>query len=241
VPAFDPFHVGSALTTDQNCAPVTITNGGNGLDAAKYPAPFVANVDAAPGCHTIEGTEVVFPNPGVNVHYGGKYAGKVPAGGAGITGTCNIVTSPQVPVSKDTPTSTSTSPAAGETLFTPSSSDVAAVPSAVKSSASSVAAAASSAIPAASSASASAPAVVSSIGYQHAADPASSIVAPSSAASVAAVAVPSVSAATAPKCRRKSSVNKRHERLVRRGGHGSHERLVRRRVHREMPAGRDSV
>lgn len=69
----------------QNCAVVTITNGGAGLDPSVYPTPFVANADVN-GCSTIEGTDIVFPEPGPNVKYGGKYAGGNATPGTGITG-----------------------------------------------------------------------------------------------------------------------------------------------------------
>ena len=70
----------------QNCAVVTITDGGNGLSAESYPAPFVANAGVNE-CVTIEGTAVVFPNPGINVRYGGTYANTKPTTPAGFTGT----------------------------------------------------------------------------------------------------------------------------------------------------------
>jgi len=247
---------------DQNCAPVTITNGGKGLDATKYPAPFVANVDAAPGCHTIEGTEVVFPNPGVNVRYGGKYAGTVPAGGTGITGTCNIVTAPPVaspaPV-KEQPTSTSSS-ATSETLSTPSASKVEPVASSLSSAAAVTPAssAASSVMPqssigqtlptlSSSEVEPVASSVSSATAISSASSAASSVVPQSSIghqynadptiSSDAATATPSASiAASAPKCKRRIVTSKRHERFARRGGHGSQARLVRRRIHRETPA-----
>jgi len=67
----------------QNCAVVTITNGGSGLTG---PTPFVANVGVNE-CHTIEGIDVVFPNPGSSVAYGGSYASSKPTAVAGFTGT----------------------------------------------------------------------------------------------------------------------------------------------------------
>jgi hypothetical protein len=66
----------------QNCAVITVTNGGSGLTG---PAPFVANVGVN-DCHTIENVDVVFPNPGPNVVYGGKYASSKPTAPAGFTG-----------------------------------------------------------------------------------------------------------------------------------------------------------
>ncbi|ADV23556.1 hypothetical protein I315_02683 [Cryptococcus gattii Ru294] len=68
-----------------NCAPVTITNGGSGLNENDYPTPFVANAGVN-DCVTIENTAVVFPNPGKNVKYGGSYASTKPTEPAGFTG-----------------------------------------------------------------------------------------------------------------------------------------------------------
>ena len=69
----------------QNCAVVTITNGGAGLDSSTYPTPFVANAGVN-DCKTIENTAVVFPNPGPNVRYGGAYKDTKPTTPAGFTG-----------------------------------------------------------------------------------------------------------------------------------------------------------
>ncbi|KAK6910824.1 hypothetical protein I203_104857 [Kwoniella mangroviensis CBS 8507] len=68
-----------------NCASVTITNGGSGLNSNDYPTPFVANANVNQ-CKTIEGIDVVFPNPGKNVNYGGSYASTKPTTPAGFTG-----------------------------------------------------------------------------------------------------------------------------------------------------------
>ncbi|WVN86211.1 uncharacterized protein L203_101372 [Cryptococcus depauperatus CBS 7841] len=68
-----------------NCAPVTITNGGSGLNKPDYPTPFVANAEVN-DCKTIEGVSVVFPDPGKNVRYGGEYASTKPTKPAGFTG-----------------------------------------------------------------------------------------------------------------------------------------------------------
>lgn len=65
-----------------NCAAVTITGGGSGLTG---PTPFVANV-AANTCVTIENIDVVFPNPGDSIEYGGSYASSKPTTAAGYTG-----------------------------------------------------------------------------------------------------------------------------------------------------------
>lgn len=91
---------------------ITVTNGGSGLSAPDYPAPFVANVAAAPGCTTIEGVDVVFPNPGKNVKYGGSYAQSKPTAVAGISGDCANAVGPQ-PAQPSAPAqSPSPSPAA---------------------------------------------------------------------------------------------------------------------------------
>ena len=59
----------------QNCASVTITHGGGGLDdLTQYPPPFVANAGVNQ-CSTEAGMDIVFPHPGANVRYGGVYAG----------------------------------------------------------------------------------------------------------------------------------------------------------------------
>ncbi|OCF32734.1 hypothetical protein I316_05655 [Kwoniella heveanensis BCC8398] len=68
-----------------NCAVVTITNGGSGLNEDDFPTPFVANANVN-DCATIEGVDVVFPNPGKNVKYGGDYASSKPTTPAGYTG-----------------------------------------------------------------------------------------------------------------------------------------------------------
>ncbi|WVW85447.1 hypothetical protein I302_107485 [Kwoniella bestiolae CBS 10118] len=68
-----------------NCASVTITNGGSGLNSNDFPTPFVANANVNE-CATIENVDVVFPNPGKNVHYGGSYASSKPTTPAGFTG-----------------------------------------------------------------------------------------------------------------------------------------------------------
>lgn len=67
-----------------NCAVVTVTGGGSGLTG---PAPFVANAGTN-DCSTIEGVDVVFPDPGPSIAYGGSYASSRPTAPAGITGSC---------------------------------------------------------------------------------------------------------------------------------------------------------
>lgn len=66
----------------QNCAVVTVQNGGSGLTG---PEPFVANAGVNE-CKTIEGIDVVFPDPGDSVHYGGSYANSKPTTPTGYTG-----------------------------------------------------------------------------------------------------------------------------------------------------------
>ena len=65
-----------------NCAAVTVTNGGSGLSG---PTPFVANANVNE-CKTIEGVDVVFPNPGAVIHYGGSYTSSRPTTPAGFSG-----------------------------------------------------------------------------------------------------------------------------------------------------------
>lgn len=65
-----------------NCAAVTVTNGGSGLTG---PTPFVANANVNE-CKTIENIDVVFPDPGSVVHYGGSYASTRPTTPAGYVG-----------------------------------------------------------------------------------------------------------------------------------------------------------
>lgn len=69
----------------ENCAIVTITNGGSGLNPIDHPAPFVANANTNQ-CTTIENLDPVFPNPGKRVKYSGDYKGTVPPAGKGIIG-----------------------------------------------------------------------------------------------------------------------------------------------------------
>ncbi|KAL7422423.1 hypothetical protein Q5752_003071 [Cryptotrichosporon argae] len=66
----------------QNCAVITVENGGSGLTG---PTPFVANADVN-SCTTIENIDVVFPDPGDTVIYGGSYASSKPTTAAGYTG-----------------------------------------------------------------------------------------------------------------------------------------------------------
>jgi hypothetical protein len=72
----------------QNCALVDVQGSGTSQFVSSLPDMFVANVNK--GCGTIEGTEVVFPDPGKSVQFGGTYANGQVGGllGAGISGTC---------------------------------------------------------------------------------------------------------------------------------------------------------
>ncbi|RSH82256.1 hypothetical protein EHS25_005966 [Saitozyma podzolica] len=89
-----------------NCAVVDIANGGSGLDSTDYPAPFVANAGVN-DCVTIEGIDVVYPNLGKNVQYGGSYASTKPATPAGFTGS-NCVPPGQTSSSNSTSSNSST-------------------------------------------------------------------------------------------------------------------------------------
>jgi hypothetical protein len=60
-----------------NCAVVTITGGAS--SALDGPGMFVANVGN--GCGTTEGTDVVFPDPGSDIVYGGDAAKRAPPTG----------------------------------------------------------------------------------------------------------------------------------------------------------------
>ncbi|ORY35689.1 hypothetical protein BCR39DRAFT_460379, partial [Naematelia encephala] len=70
----------------QDCAVIDVIDGGAGLNSVDYPEPFVANANVN-NCTTIENINVVFPNPGKNVRYGGVYKDTKPTTPAGFTGT----------------------------------------------------------------------------------------------------------------------------------------------------------
>ena len=72
----------------QNCAVITISEGGEGLPMGDdYPPPFVANAKVNE-CSTVEGQDPVFPRPGKNVRWSGGYKdGYRPSVGHGTTGT----------------------------------------------------------------------------------------------------------------------------------------------------------
>ena len=60
----------------QNCAAVNVESSSTG--SMTVPRIFEANIFGAGTCNTVEGDEVVFPNPGDSVEYGGKWAGQKP-------------------------------------------------------------------------------------------------------------------------------------------------------------------
>lgn len=95
----------------QNCAVITIKNGGPGLtDKKKYPSPFVANIGLNQ-CQTKNSTDVVFPEPGNQVIFGGKFKGTTPAPG-GFTGTnCELSGGHTVATASASPAAPSTSAA----------------------------------------------------------------------------------------------------------------------------------
>lgn len=66
----------------QNCAAVTITDGGSGLSG---PPPFVANINVNQ-CETKPNMNVVFPDPGPVVEYGGALRKSRPTTPAGFDG-----------------------------------------------------------------------------------------------------------------------------------------------------------
>lgn len=99
----------------QNCAAITIT-GGSGSEStpfAQRPAPFLANIPGT-SCATIEGGDVVFPNPGPDVENTSSNPNQ-PAGdcGASVTATVptgnNLVVEPSsTPAAAETPTDATT-------------------------------------------------------------------------------------------------------------------------------------
>lgn len=192
----------------QNCAVITITGGGAGLtDQTKYPPPFIANAGINQ-CATVEGIDIVFPKPGAQVVYGGTYKGTTPTSGAGITGTnCEGA------VSSGTSSNTTTTGSA--TAPDTSGSASASVPAG----------------PADTSASSSAPgaATVSSSPASGSGSslPAVAAVSDSATTSTGASPATATSPAQTKACKRKRSrslsadvhgnVERRHERLVRKG------------------------
>lgn len=167
----------------QNCAIINVVDGGSGLSPSVYPTPFVANAGVN-DCSTVANVDVVFPEPGPNVHYGGAYAGgNVPAAGHGVTGT-NCYGPGEHGGGTSAGSGSGSTPAASSAVASApaASSAVASAPaSSVAVSAPSASASATAAeYPTSASASASASAYsesTSSIGYNHAASPSSTLAA----------------------------------------------------------------
>jgi len=168
----------------QNCAIINVIDGGAGLSPSVYPTPFVANAGVN-DCTTIANTDAVFPEPGPNVHYGGAYAGgNVPAAGHGITG-ANCYGPGESGGNTPAGSGSGSGSASSAVVSAPAASSViASVPAASSAPvATSVAASAPSAAPTdagySSYASASAYSKsTSSIGYNHAASPSSTLASP---------------------------------------------------------------
>lgn len=59
-----------------NCAAMNIES--SSTSSIQLPSVFRANTFGG-SCHTVEGDELVFPNPGASVVYGGKWAGQKPS------------------------------------------------------------------------------------------------------------------------------------------------------------------
>jgi len=64
-----------------NCAKVTITNGGSGFTG---PDIFVANLAAVNSVKTVLGSDVIYPDPGSSVEYGGDGKRAAPIGVADV-------------------------------------------------------------------------------------------------------------------------------------------------------------
>ena len=56
-----------------NCAPVVVV--GTAGSSFTGPRIFEANIFGQGKCITVEGVDVVYPNPGTSVHFGGAFAG----------------------------------------------------------------------------------------------------------------------------------------------------------------------
>lgn len=56
-----------------NCAPVVVA--GTAGSSFTGPRIFEANIFGQGKCNTVEGVDVVYPNPGSSVHFGGSFAG----------------------------------------------------------------------------------------------------------------------------------------------------------------------
>lgn len=62
-----------------DCAVVDIQDGGDGFEA---PTIYQANI--GDGCTTPTGSEVIIPNPGLSVQYGGSYSNENPPSESGL-------------------------------------------------------------------------------------------------------------------------------------------------------------
>jgi hypothetical protein len=56
-----------------NCAPVVVV--GTAGSSFTGPRIYEANIFGQGKCITVEGVDVVYPNPGTSVHFGGSFAG----------------------------------------------------------------------------------------------------------------------------------------------------------------------
>jgi len=68
-----------------NCASVTIGGGGaksRAMAKRAFSGPEVFKANIGNGCTTAAGTDVVFPNPGPNIEYGGNAGARAPPGGS---------------------------------------------------------------------------------------------------------------------------------------------------------------
>jgi len=74
-----------------NCAKITVTGGGSGFNG---PPVFVANLASVNPMKTVLGTDVIFPDPGPSVEYGGDGKTAPPVGGSGAA---NPVDAPPPP------------------------------------------------------------------------------------------------------------------------------------------------
>jgi hypothetical protein len=64
-----------------NCAKITVTGGGTGIDG---PALFVANLAAVNSVKTVLGSDVIYPDPGSSVEFGGDGKRAAPIGVAAV-------------------------------------------------------------------------------------------------------------------------------------------------------------
>lgn len=64
-----------------NCAKITVTGGGTGVDG---PDLFVANLAAVNNVKTVLGSDVIYPDPGSSVEFGGDGKTAPPIGVAAV-------------------------------------------------------------------------------------------------------------------------------------------------------------